>query len=830
MTDEKKALELREAEIDPQFQRPGYHRIDDYGAGVEGGENRFDWARWTSAILRRKWMIIAFVAIGVGGAVITAFRMRDTYQAFTVIYVGKEDTSVVKASAGDLIQQNDDSLKTKMYLLQSNPLIEDVIVDMKLDRSEDGLNTGWRTLPEAFKAMGESARSLFQSEGKNISTDTPRDSLDSLVAQPAPERQYSPAESWRLEPFVASLKGKLTVENILDDTQLLKISYKDANPVIAAAVCNQLAQTLIARNIENKSEKFKEASNWLDRSTGELKARAERAEQALANYTRGHHDIAPQGKGSLTLDRLLRLQGEVTRAETDRIIKESIYNDVRQGRVEHVPTAYSDANLTELQKKLGDLMTRAAQIEVNYGPDNPQTIEVQQQIASIRKQIDSQRKSMEARLKFDYDRAVRDERAFKQALEDAKNEGAQENVDTVQYGILQQEVETTKAIYKSFLEKSSEANFELAQQRNNLRVVEPALTPRTTKGPNRKLLVVSGFALSLAFAVCLALMLEFFDRTVRSADDLSRRLQLPALAVIPTIGAKAKASLVDRFKDMLKPVIVGGLEFVYNAPLFDRLKARLKLPAGLASLNAPAYAVANRVSEAASALPGKTQIITIGDRSPAAEAYRLLRTSITLSENSGDFKAKTWLITSSKPAEGKSTTIINVSISMARAGRSVLIVDCDLRLPTVHEKLHVSQKPGLSSYLSGDAELNDVIQRLDIPGLSLITSGPVPNNPCELIGSPKMKEMMVELARRYDYVMVDSPPLINLADSLILSTIVDSVVLVVNGGKSDLEAASQARQELSGVGANVFGVVLNEGAVKRVPYYGYYAEGVRQRF
>ncbi|MBO0726135.1 MAG: polysaccharide biosynthesis tyrosine autokinase [Blastocatellia bacterium] len=802
MTDEKRALELREAEIDPQFQRPGYQRIDHMevcDGGVEGGENRFDWARWAGAILRRKWMIIAVVAIGVGGTVFLAFRMRDTYQAFTVIYVDKEDTSVVKASASDLIIQNDESLKTKMYLLQSNPLIEDVIVNMKLDRSEDALNTGWRTLPETFREMWESAKSPFQwREKRSAGWPNMPDTLFAPATQPAPERQYSPAESWRLEPFVVSLKAKLSVETILD-TQLLKISYKHPNPVLAAAVCNQLAQTLIARNIENKSEKFKDASNWLDRSTRELKARAERAEQALANYTRGHHDIAPQGKGSLILDRLLRLQGEVTRAETDRIIKESIYNDVRQGRVEHVPSAYSDANLADLQKKLGDLMTQAAQIEVNYGPDNPQTIEVQQQIAAIRRQIDFQRRSLEARLKFDYDRAIRDERAFKQALEDAKNEGAQENLDTVQYGILQQEVDTTKALYKSFLEKSSDANFELVQQRNNLRVVEPAMTPRMTIGPNRKLLAMAGFAISLVFGVCLAVMLEFFDRTVRSADDLSRRLQLPALAVIPIIGARAKASL------------------------FDRLKDRLKLPARFAPLNAPAIVFANRAPEASGAFPGKTQVITIGDRSPAAEAYRLLRTSIMLSENNEGFKAKTWLITSSKPAEGKSTTTINVSISMARAGRSVLVVDCDLRLPTVHEKLRVSQKPGLSTYLSGDAELEDVIQRSDIPGLSLIPSGAVPNNPCELIGSRKMKEMMVELARSYDYVMLDSPPLINLADSLILATIVDSVVLVVNGGKSDLEAASQARQELSSVGANVFGVVLNEGAVKRVPYYGYYA-------
>ena len=191
---------------------------------------------------------------------------------------------------------------------------------------------------------------------------------------------------------------------------------------------------------------------------------------------------------------------------------------------------------------------QAAQLDVNYGPDNPQTIEVQQQIDAIRKQIESHRKSLEVKLKLDFDRAVRDERAFKRGLEEAKNETAKENVDTFQYGILQQEVDTTKALYKNFLEKSSEANFELAQQQNNLRVVESARAPRTPTGPNRTLWTMIGFALSLTFGVGLALLLEFFDRTIKSADDLSRRLQLPALAVIPTIAEKAAPSLLGKFK------------------------------------------------------------------------------------------------------------------------------------------------------------------------------------------------------------------------------------------------------------------------------------------
>jgi polysaccharide biosynthesis transport protein len=569
MIDEKTALERRQEVIDAQPQRAGYYRTDyaevHHNGAEEEGVQHVDWEKWVRAIFKRKWLIAVIVAIGTAFSLLAAFRTRDAYQAFAVLSVGKEDTAVIKARERDLIVQNDEPLTTKMYLLQSAPLVEEVIVNLKLDQSEEVLNPKEKSLKETLNIISERAKKVFHRQ-RNLPESAPDmpNSLSAPANGGATELQGSPAESWRLAPFVEIFRKNLSVEPVLDarlknysaeplsDTRLLKVAYTHTDPVLAAAICNQLAQAGINSNTENKSEKLKGASNWLDRSTRELKARAVRAEESLANYTRAHNNIAPQGKGSLSADRLLRLQAEVTRSETDRIIKESLYEDVKNGRVEHVPGVYSDANLGELQKKLGDLMVQAAQLDVNYGPDNPQTVEVQQQIAAIRKQIESHRKSMEVKLKLDFDRAVRDEQRFSRALEEAKDDTAKENLDTFQYGILQQEVDTTKALYNNFLEKSSEAKFELAQQQNNLRVVEPARAPRRPTGPNRTLWTMIGFVFSLTFGVGLALILEFLDRSIKSADGLSHRLQLPALAVIPTFSRKEARVLRGKFNRKLK--------------------------------------------------------------------------------------------------------------------------------------------------------------------------------------------------------------------------------------------------------------------------------------
>jgi polysaccharide biosynthesis transport protein len=283
-------------------------------------------------------------------------------------------------------------------------------------------------------------------------------------------------------------------------------------------------------------------------------------------------------------------------------------------------------------------------------------------------------------------------------------------------------------------------------------------------------------------ALGLAFFLEYLDNTIKTVEDVERFAQLPALGVIPAI---ATSTSLKKLPSKSGPDSLAG-------------ENGLALPS--ASL--------------------ATQLMTLDNQSTVAEAYRALRTSVLLS--SAGHPPKTILVTSGRPGEGKTTTAVNTAISLAQLGASVLIIDCDLRRPKVHKVFGISHIHGLSTYLSRDAELGALIHTLPVPNLSLLPCGPTPPNPAELISSEKMREMLTILSESYDHIIIDSPPLINVTDPVILSTMVDGVIMVVQAGRSTRDVVRRASQELTGVGAKVFGVVLNNVNLQREGYDEYY--------
>jgi capsular exopolysaccharide synthesis family protein len=789
MADESLGIEKIPPSDDVLLLRPGYPRAigypesQTYGYGYGDDEEEGIRLRelWRT-IRKRKWLILTIAVIVTTLVVIEAYRTKSTYRASAFIEMVKERPSVKPAAGGVVIQTDEDSyypqlsINTSLFRLTSEPLLEDVVANLRLDENPAFKQPQRASVWEAIQAILNRA-SLRKQEAAQASPE-----LAPLTLGGLSRRARSAEESERLAPFVSMVAGGLQAEQV-KETRTLKVTYTHTDPAITAAVVNGIARNFIGRNFESKTEEFTNASDWLDVTTRELKAKVEKAEQDLADYTREHNIFSTDSKQTLTTDKLSRLHDQATRSETDRILKQSVYEEVKAGRGAGLPAAFADSKITALQSKLDELEGAAASLDLKYGPDHPQVAETRQQIRITQNQLASSRKALEDKLKSEYELAARDEQSLKAALNQAKGEAVQQNQDAIQFNILRQEVDTAKGLYTDFLQKTSQAKVEVAQQHNNLRLIQPARVPAGPVGPSRFRMIALGFFLSLIGGVGVAYFLEYLDNTIKTVDDVNRYVKLPSLGVIPSIAAAAQGRLK------------GG-----------KTSKRLILDGSSGGTAAEVYS--------------SDRLAVIDNRSSAAEAYRVVRTSMLLSAAGNP--PKTVLVTSGQPGEGKTTTVVNTAISLAQLGASVLIVDCDLRKPSVHKVFGLEHSKGLSTYLSRDIDVDELITKLQIPNLSVLPCGPIPPNPAELISSERMKGLLRALCQRYDHVLIDSPPLIHVTDPVILSSLVDGVILVVHGGKSTRAVTQRARQELAAVGAKVFGVVLNNVDVRRDGYDDYY--------
>ncbi|HKV38883.1 MAG TPA: polysaccharide biosynthesis tyrosine autokinase, partial [Blastocatellia bacterium] len=781
--------------------RPGYPRVgvsaEAYGSGYgysypDSGGKITPREVWR-VLKKRKWLIAVIAVVATTLVTIVSFQSKSVYQASTTIEIERENRTLVRQ--GDVVIQSDDggddayfttvNMKTKIRILQSRPLLEDVVATLHLDTNPKFLDVnGKKTLFEAVKTIASKLH------GQQPVAPHASDAAPDVPTEPGVR---SPEESARLAPYVSILSAHLSAEPI-EDTRMLVVSFSHSDPDLAASIVNTTAQLFIDRTFQNSTESFTKTSKWLDMMTRDLESKVKKAEEDVAQYTGQHNIFAPDGKQTLISDKLSRLFDQATRAESDRILKQSLYEEVKAGHLDQLPEAFADPKTMALRAKEGDLSVQLAQLNVKYGPDNPKIDEIKQQLAVIDQQITAGRGDLEARLKADYERAVRDEQTLNAALDRAKAESVQQNQAEIQFNILKQNVETQKQIYTDFLQKQSQAKVQAAEQHNNMRVIEPANAPVVPVGPDRLRSVMMGLVLSLFAGFGIAFGLEYVDNTIKTVDDVNRYAQLPALGVIPAITSRLPRRLLKgKSKDKQTLPSTGWTNLTPETP--DR----------------------------------PVQLVALDSRSTAAEAYRGLRTSVLLSAAGGP--PKTVMFTSGQPGEGKTTTSVNTAISLAQLGARVLLIDCDLRKPNTHKVFGVKHTRGLSTYLSGDhVQIEEVTTQLPIPNLSLISSGPIPPNPAELISSEKMRNLLGMLAQRYDHILIDSPPLMHVTDPVILSTMVDGVILVIHGGKSTRDVVRRARQELASVGAKVFGVVLNNLDLKREGYddyyyYNYYSEG-----
>ncbi len=738
----------------------------------ESTESSFNLRELWLMIRRRKWLVLTIIMIVTTIVAIQMYRADSYYQAESTIEIAKESASF--GNQGMAMTQDSDfdpfyqvNIKTKMLMLTSRTLLEDVVINLKFDKNDkfmDSSKKGWFGAAIVEKKYSD----------ESLPTTVPAELEDDIIR--------SPAESARLAPYVKLIENSLNVQQVRD-TRAISLSFVHTNPLIAAQVANEITKIFKQRNFTNRIGGLEQTEEWLKRSQRQVKAELEKAQADLEQYTRKHNIVSLDGGATLSSARLAQIQLKLTEAEEKRIKAEALYAEVQKGNVAKLAAEFDpNSKLVALQKDLGDLRVKEQQLSVRYGPENPLVQEVIKKITEVESQYKTGTKALEDKFKSDYDRALKEVRSIEVEKNKIKGEAVDGNQSGIKLDTLRQEVADKEKLYRDLGDKSQQAQLKVKEQFSNIRVLEPAQVPNVPAGPRRLLSILIAFFLSTAAAVGLAFFLEYLDNTIKTAEDVERYTNMPALGVIPAIASSTSLRKLPN-----------------NKTDSDETNA-----AGLALAGASIA----------------TQLMTLDNQSTVAEAYRALRTSVLLS--SAGHPPKTILVTSGRPGEGKTTTAVNTAISLAQLGASVLIIDCDLRRPKVHKVFGITHVHGLSTYLSREADIHELIHPLAIPNLSLLPCGPTPPNPAELISSEKMRDMLIMLGEHYDHIIIDSPPLINVTDPVILSTMVDGVIMVVHAGKSTRDVVRRASQELTGVGAKVFGVVLNNVNLQREGYDEYY--------
>ena len=460
-------------------------------------------------------------------------------------------------------------------------------------------------------------------------------------------------------------------------------------------------------------------------------------------------------------------------ARTERIAKETLYNQISSlgpGQLDSFPLVLGSGAVLALKTELSALQKEEALLAESLGDRHPEMVRVRGQIRSTQEKIRGEIRNVARAAESEYRTALAREARLQASLDSVKNEAQAANRQSIEYVALQREVETNRQLYQDLLTKTKQTGLETELKTTNIRVIEKAETPRRPVSPKKARSYQVAVILGLLVGIGLALGFEHMDNTFKTPEDVREQLQLPFLGMVPDVG--------------LKPT--GG----------GRIPQLVKSP-----------------------------------NSAVADAYRVLRTNLIFS-SAPDTPGRVILVSSANPAEGKTTTLANLAVALAQNGAKVLAVDADLRRPTLYQHFGVTKIPGLTDLIVGKSAASQAIHSTKVEGLQLLPCGYLTPNPAELLGSPMMKQIIDALRAHYEWVLIDAPPLLAMADAPVLCPLVDGVVLVIAAESASKPAVMRAVDQVQSVGGKIVGLVLNKVNLERNSYYysQYYGEYYRSYY
>jgi polysaccharide biosynthesis transport protein len=691
----------------------------------------FDFYKYLRIITKYRWLILGILLTSLLVAIAATFLMTPIYRATASIQIDREALNIVKV---DGVQPDEgqtggqDFYQTQYELLASRSLAERVSSTLGL------------TNDKTFNAKTKSAFDLVKELifGENAKAENQQELTQEELSRRTVDRLIRSLN-------IAPVRG----------SRIVKINIDHTDPSLARKIVDGYAEVYIADNLDRRFEATSYARKFLEERLQQLKARLEESEKQLVKYAEDQGIIRLDDNKNLSGTDLEAINSKLAEVRAERSKKEQLWKQAQATNGLGLKEILDSDAIKANRKLRTELAAEYQQKLAIYKPAFPAMAQLRNQIKELDRQVESEVVAIKQSIESAYLASKEEEQDLESRLELSKTNVVDQRNRSIQYNIIQREVDTNRSLYDGLLQRYKEIGLAGGVGTNNITIVDKATQPLFPRSPN--LLLNVGLALlgGLMLGVLAAIGFDYLDDSFKSPEDIEREIGLPVVGVVP----KPKAGMM----------------------IEDEL---------------------------------------LDARSAMSEAYRSLRTGLQFSTSEG--LPRTLLVTSSKPSEGKTTTTISLAKSLANIGLQVLLIDGDLRNASIHKRLRCSNELGLSNYLSGSKQPEEVVQATDTEGLVLMSSGPLPPNPAELLTGPRMPSLLTLASQSFDIVLIDGPPIMGLADAPLLSSAIQATLLVVAANETRRSTVKIALKRLQFARANIVGALLNKFDAKQTGYgYGY---------
>ncbi|MCD6193936.1 MAG: polysaccharide biosynthesis tyrosine autokinase [Candidatus Aminicenantes bacterium] len=828
-------------------------------------EDEVDLLDYWRVIVRHKWIIVACVGLLVLFVGIFTFTATPKYKAKATLLIEEEGSKIlsIEDQLGYRAQVTDlRFFNTQIRLLRSKSLAERVVRKMNLvnhplfagDKQKSaGLLANLRGLLRRKSSSSvEGALAAASGEGGG-GAGTPRNPYSRLADTVLENLEVSP----------------------IRDTKLVEVSFTSTDPLLAAQVVNTLADEFIQFSIEKRYEATQQASDFLSEQIAELRDDLAAKERELQRYGEEKQLFFLSDKESTAISKLAEVNAAYTKAQIDRINAEASFRELKNLQIDALPQFISNPVIQNLKTEYVKLKNEYDEKSRVFKPDYPEMVKLRARLESLRQELEAEINKAVQAAETEYRTALNRELSLKRLLDQQKGDVARMNSNAILYNSLKIEVENMRQLLNTLVERQKETLVSArlsGLKTSNISIIDRAEPPRHPVSPKKKLNLMLALLVGLFGGVGLAFVLEYLDNTVKGPEDAERLVGLPSLGVVPYLIETVKKKRYGRYRGYYRYYsaysygsyggeagegegLEGGSESgpgeIGMSGFFEGTRESEKdrwrtAGSGSDSGSEVGAESASKSSEIFSrwtgsdkAGPAKEEGEKTGDKSKKgdtlaeikeielvnyyhpnfaiSEDFRTIRTSILLSSAGG--APKSIAFTSPLPKEGKSAITANMAVSFAQLGQRVLVIDADLRKPRLHRIFKVNNRVGLSGYLAGKNAFEECVFQTEIPDIWLIPSGPVPPNPAELLNSRRMKVMLEKLRGGFETILVDTPPVLFVIDPVIVSSMVEATVVVVQAGKTTRKALEDGVTSLRNGQGKLIGLVFNAVRLDKGEYY-----------